>query len=40
MAEYASQQGRSKAKAELLGAVEKAYEDKVMDVYFTEFVMQ
>jgi flagellar FliL protein len=40
MAEYASQQGRSKAKAQLLTAVEKAYEDKVMDIYFTEFVMQ
>jgi hypothetical protein len=24
----------------LLTSVEKAYEDKVMDLYFTEFVMQ
>ena len=40
MAEYSSEAGRAKAKAELLKAVEKAYDDKVMDIYFTEFVMQ
>src|SRR5256885_1264168 len=40
MAELASAEGRKKAKEKLLTAVEKAYEEKVMDVYFTEFVMQ
>ena len=40
MAEYSSEAGRSKAKAELLKAVEKAYDAKVMDIYFIEFVMQ
>jgi len=40
MADLASGEGRTKAKEKLLTAVEKAYEDKVMDIYFTEFVMQ
>src|SRR2546421_7535876 len=40
MAEYSSAEGRAKAKAELLAGVEKAYEDKIMDIYFTEFVIQ
>jgi len=40
IADLSSAEGRAKAKEKLLGAVEKAYEDKVMDVYFTEFVMQ
>jgi flagellar protein FliL len=40
MADLASTEGRNKAKARLLDAVEKAYEDKIMDIYFTEFVMQ
>jgi flagellar FliL protein len=40
MAELASAEGRKKAKEKLLTAVEKAYEEKVMDIYFTEFVMQ
>jgi flagellar FliL protein len=40
MAELASTEGRGKAKERLLTAVEKAYEEKVMDIYFTEFVMQ
>jgi flagellar protein FliL len=40
MATYSSAEGRAKAKEELLTAVEKAYEDKIMDIYFTEFVMQ
>jgi flagellar protein FliL len=31
---------REKAKKELVKAIEKAYDDTVMDVYFTEFVMQ
>jgi flagellar protein FliL len=40
MAAFSSAAGRAKAKQELLTAVEKAYEDKVMDIYFTEFVIQ
>ena len=40
MAELASTEGRAKAKEKLLAAVEKAYEEKIMDIYFTEFVMQ
>jgi flagellar FliL protein len=40
MAELASPEGRAKAKEQLLKAVEKAYEGKIMDIYFTEFVMQ
>jgi flagellar FliL protein len=40
MAEFASAAARAKAKEELLKAVETAYEGKVMDIYFTEFVMQ
>jgi flagellar FliL protein len=40
MAEFASAAARAKAKQELLKAVEKAYEGKIMDIYFTEFVMQ
>lgn len=31
---------RMKAKEKLVKAIKKAYDDKVMDVYFTEFVMQ
>ena len=31
---------RMKAKEQLVKAIKKAYDDKVMDVYFTEFVMQ
>jgi flagellar FliL protein len=31
---------REKAKAALVTAVSKAYEGEIMDVYFTEFVMQ
>jgi flagellar protein FliL len=31
---------REKAKATLVTAVSKAYEGEIMDVYFTEFVMQ
>lgn len=40
MSELATPQGREKAKAELVAQVEKAYPEEVMDVYFTEFVMQ
>jgi len=40
MAEYASADARARAKAELLKSVAKAYDDKIMDIYFTEFVMQ
>ncbi len=40
MAEYSSEAGRAKAKAELLASVEKAYDGKIMDIYFTEFVIQ
>ncbi len=32
--------GREKAKAQLKEAVVKRYDGKVMDIYFTEFVMQ
>jgi flagellar FliL protein len=35
-----SASARTKAKAKLVTAIKKAYDDKVMDVYFTEFVMQ
>lgn len=31
---------REKTKAELLAKVEKAYDNKVMDIYFTTFVIQ
>lgn len=40
MTKLAKTVNRDKAKAELLGQLKKAYEDKVMDLYFTQFVMQ
>jgi flagellar FliL protein len=40
MAELSSGEGRREAKAKLLEHVEEAYEGEVMNVYFTEFVMQ
>ncbi|MGQ0843560.1 MAG: flagellar basal body-associated FliL family protein [Sporichthyaceae bacterium] len=40
VAELNSAAARKKAKAALLEAVAKAYHDDVMDIYFTEFVMQ
>ena len=40
MAQLSSTDGRDAAKAQLLKAVEKAYKDQIMDIYFTEFVMQ
>ena len=39
-AELATDKGRESAKKELLGKIEKAYEDEVMDIYFTQFVTQ
>jgi flagellar FliL protein len=38
--ELASTESREKAKAKLLTAIEEAYHHEVMDLYFTEFVMQ
>jgi flagellar protein FliL len=38
--ELASKGGRDKAKTALVKTVSKLYEDKVYDVYFTDFVMQ
>src|SRR5512144_1369684 len=40
MPELAGPGGRAKAKAKLTAAVAKRYDGEVMDVYFTEFVMQ
>lgn len=40
MAELSSAEGRHKAKEELVEKVGEAYHGEVMDVYFTEFVMQ
>jgi flagellar FliL protein len=40
VAELSSADGRAKLKAELLEKLTKAYEDEVMDIYFTQFVMQ
>ncbi|MDT4989355.1 MAG: flagellar protein FliL [Micromonosporaceae bacterium] len=40
VAELSSTEAREKAKKELTKKVEKAYKDLIMDVYFTEFVMQ
>ena len=40
VAELASRGGRDKAKAALLETVSKLYEEKVYDIYFTDFVMQ
>ena len=39
-AEFTSGKARDKIKAELLKEVEEAYEGEVMDIYFTELVMQ
>ena len=38
--ELAAGQARAKAKEELFHAIEEAYHHTVLDVYFTEFVMQ
>jgi flagellar protein FliL len=40
VAELSSNEERRRAKRELREQVEKAYEDEVMDVYFTLFVIQ
>jgi flagellar FliL protein len=40
LGDLSSAAGRAKAKAELLEKVKAAYEGKIMDIYFTEFVMQ
>src|SRR5512144_1052177 len=40
MPELAGPGGRARAKAKLTAAVAKRYDGDVMDVYFTEFVMQ
>jgi flagellar FliL protein len=40
VAELSSNTERQRAKAELTEQVNKAYKEEVMDVYFTEFVMQ
>ena len=40
MAELSSAEGRQKAKQELIEKVGEAYHGEVMDVYFTQFVMQ
>jgi flagellar FliL protein len=40
IAELSSAEGRKKAKEELVHEVEEAYEGEIMDIYFTEFVMQ
>jgi flagellar FliL protein len=40
VAELSSNKAREKVKEELLKDIEKAYHEDVMDIYFTEFVMQ
>ena len=40
IAELNTAQAREAAKAKLLTAIEEAYHHEVMDLYFTEFVMQ
>jgi flagellar protein FliL len=40
IADLSSAEGRAKAKEALLSKVEEAYKDEVMDIYFTQFVMQ
>jgi flagellar FliL protein len=40
LAELASNAARDKAKGELRKKINEAYKDEIMDVYFTEFVMQ
>jgi flagellar FliL protein len=40
VAELSSNAAREKVKEELLKKIEKAYHEDVMDIYFTEFVMQ
>jgi len=40
VAEFSSNEAREEAKKKLKEAVTEAYEGEVMDLYFTEFVMQ
>jgi flagellar FliL protein len=40
VAELSSNETRDKLKEELLKDIEKAYHHDIMDIYFTEFVMQ
>lgn len=40
VAELSSNETREKLKEELLKEIEKAYHHDIMDIYFTEFVMQ
>jgi flagellar protein FliL len=40
VAEFSSNEGREEAKKKLKEAVTEAYHGEVMDLYFTEFVMQ
>ena len=40
VAELSSAKARAQSKKELVAKVRKAYHDQVMDIYFTEFVMQ
>jgi flagellar FliL protein len=40
MVDLASTEQRQEVKAELVKRIAEAYHDEVMDVYFTEFVMQ
>ena len=38
--ELFSDNERNRTKADLLAKIEKAYDSKVMDIYFTSFVIQ
>ncbi len=40
MEEIGSAEGRDATKAELVKEIEEAYHDEVLDVYFTQYVMQ
>ena len=40
MAELSSAKGRDGVKAELLEKIKKAYHEEVVDIYFTQFVIQ
>jgi flagellar FliL protein len=40
IAELSSGSAREKVKKDLVAAISKAYDGKVMDIYFTDFVMQ
>ncbi|MBC3763755.1 flagellar basal body-associated FliL family protein [Quadrisphaera oryzae] len=40
MADISTPEGRDKYKAELVKSIKEAYDDKVLDVYLTQYVMQ